>query len=231
MIPLACSIPTRVCSACCSWPSTVWARSSSRCCSSPMVATSAIACTTASASWSIPPGSVRNRLKAPRMAPRSRNGTAWTERNPAETARGANSGHRSLAVSRSSVLTGAPVVKQSWQGPSSFWTWKSSSRWVRSCDAATNCRPPVSSTSRIPPRPRARAAPPVRSATRRTRPRRSPPPRCPRGPRRSRRGAVHDWGRCHGLQPCDPLFLDVSTPSMSTVSRHVAPTTRPAGRA
>lgn len=57
-------------------------------------------------------------FKAPITCVRSRSGNACTDWKPAAAvARGANRGHRSLASARSTLMTGTPVRKASWQRP------------------------------------------------------------------------------------------------------------------
>ena len=68
-----------------------------------------------------------------------RSGKAWTDWKPAAEARWANLGHRSSSE-RSAAATIAPPRKQSWQGPSSAWIWKSSSIFVRSSVEAMSWR-------------------------------------------------------------------------------------------
>jgi hypothetical protein len=78
---------------------------------SPTVATSARAWARRMASSSKAPGSVWNRLSAPKMSVRSRIGTAWTEANPAWRASATNRGQRAVAVDRSATADGPAGVE------------------------------------------------------------------------------------------------------------------------
>ena len=89
------------------------------------------------------PGPLPKTLSAPITRSRSRIGKACTERNPTATARGAKSGHRSVAVVRSLSTTAAPLTKQSRQGPCSSWSCTSSSSLALSSGRADVVEPPV----------------------------------------------------------------------------------------
>ena len=80
-----------------------------RWCSTPMVATSAIACPTATSSSLRRAAVMVNRFNAPMMLPRSFSGRAWVASKPAARAAGVNVGQRVRASDSSTLVIARPV--------------------------------------------------------------------------------------------------------------------------
>jgi len=116
----------------------------------PTVAMSARARTSFESSALNMPASARSRLSAPITSLRSRSGTLRTDANPTSSARSANVGQRTRSASSCGEATTSPVRNASRQGPSLFCSSNSSSRRVRSLDAATACRLPDGAASMTP---------------------------------------------------------------------------------